>query len=209
MTFILTKEYVKESLNTLAKHDLALAKAIDRVGYPGERRRGHGFSSLLRIIIGQQLSVKAAATIAARVEAAIGDENPAQNLASLSDDDMRALGMSRQKVVYCRGLCETYLSGNLRIDQWPSLDDDIVLDELTSLKGFGRWSAEMYLMFSLGRTDIWPADDLAVQEAVKRLEGLDERPKPKQMDMIAEKWRPHRSSMALFLWHYYAKTPAL
>ncbi len=85
--------------------------------------------------------------------------------------------------------------------------DEEVLETITALKGFGRWSAEMFLMFSLGRPDVWPADDLAVQEAVKRLKGLKKRPGTKKMDAIAKPWRPHRSAVAVFLWHFYSNAP--
>lgn len=205
----LTEENIKQALDQLAAGDRQLAAAIERVGYPAERRRGHGYPTLMRIIIGQQLSIKAAATIAARVEAAVGEDYRPEAILEMDDDALRALGLSKQKVRYARGLSEAYVSGALRVEDWPTMDDEAVLKDITALMGFGRWSAEMYLMFSLGRMDIWPADDLAVQEAVKRLKGLDVRPKQKEMDEHGEAWRPYRSAMAIFLWHYYAKTPAI
>lgn len=209
MEYHLSKTHIDKALKLLAKKDDDLKAAINVVGFPEERRRGRGFPTLMRIIVGQQLSVKAAATIAGRVEDLLGGAMDAVKYMEKSDDELRGCGLSRPKVSYGRGLCEAVLTGMLDVDALPNMTDEEAQAAIVALKGFGRWSAEMYLMFSLGRADVWPADDLAVQEGVRRLKGLKERPSQKEMDDIGEQWRPYRAAMAIFLWHYYAKAPAI
>lgn len=119
----------------------------------------------------------------------------------------RACGLSRQKQGYARSLCELVAAGESDFENLPA-DDEAAIEELTRIKGIGRWSAEIYLLFAEGRPDIWPAGDLAVQEGVKRLLDLPERPTEKPTRELAEQWRPHRGAMAIFTWHFYAN-PAL
>jgi DNA-3-methyladenine glycosylase II len=119
-------------------------------------------------------------------------------------DSLRACGLSRQKQGYARSLAELVISGALTLDALPD-DDEEAIAYLTQVKGIGRWSAEIYLLFAEGRTDIWPAGDLAVQEGVGRLLKLDVRPSEKEIRVIAERWRPHRGAAAIFTWHIYAK----
>lgn len=205
--FALTKAALAQALDLVAAADADVARALDHAGYPPERRRPAGFATLMRIIIGQQLSTRAAATIAARLETALdGDFTPAGFL-GLGDEELRAIGYSRQKIAYGRGLAEAIASGALDVDGLERQSDEDAAAAICALKGFGRWSAEMYLLSSLGRPDIWPAHDVAVQEAVRRIKQLDTRPTPQAMDEIAEPWRPHRSAVAVFLWHYYANPP--
>ena len=205
--FALTEAALARSLDLVAAEDADVARALEHAGYPPERRRPTGFATLMRIIIGQQLSTRAAATIASRLETALdGNFTPAGFLA-LGDDELRAIGYSRQKIVYGRGLAEAIASGALELHGMERQSDEDVVAAICALKGFGRWSAEMYLLSSLGRPDIWPAHDVAVQEAVRRIKRLDTRPTPNAMDDIAQPWRPHRSAVAVFLWHYYANPP--
>ncbi|MCH7805526.1 MAG: DNA-3-methyladenine glycosylase 2 family protein [Proteobacteria bacterium] len=206
MEFRLTTKDLKIALDQVARKDQDIREALKAVGYPKQRRSGApSFEHLLRIIVGQQLSVKAAATIYGRVEAAMGEIIP-ENFLDKSDQELRGFGLSRQKIEYGRGLSKAVLDG-FRLKDLIKKSDQEVLEAITALKGFGRWSAEMFLMFSLGRPDIWPAGDLAVQEAVKKLKGLKERPGQKEMDIIAKPWRPHRASVAVFLWHFYSNPP--
>lgn len=206
MKYLLTTKNIKIALDEVAKKDKDIRAALKVVGYPIERRSGGpSYEHLLRIIVGQQLSVKAAATIYGRVEAAMGEVIP-ENFLNKSDEELRGFGLSRQKIDYGKCLSKAVLDGFKPKDLVKKSDEE-VLEIITGLRGFGRWSAEMFLMFSLGRLDIWPADDLAVQEGVKRLKGLKERPKPKEMDIIGEKWRPHRGAVAIFIWHYYSNAP--
>ncbi len=206
MRYQLTTKNIKKSLDQVARADRDIKRAIKLVGYPQERRTGSAsYDHLLRIIVGQQLSVKAARTIWGRVEELIGEAAP-ENFLKQSDEALRACGLSRQKIDYGRRLSQSVLDGFNPGDLVKKSDDE-VLAEITALKGFGRWSAEMFLMFSLGRPDVWPADDLAVQEGIRKLKGLEARPKQKEMDIIAEPWRPHRSSVAILIWHFYANAP--
>lgn len=207
--YLLTNEHIKAGLDHLAKADQALAEAINEVGYPQERRRRKGYQILMHIIGAQQLSTKAATTIMGRLHEACGPELTPETFLALSDEAIRGAGFSRQKLGYGRGLSEMVRAGDLDFEAMEEMDDDGVLTTLTAIKGFGRWSAEMYMISSLGRPDIWPADDLAVQEAVRRLKGLKARPGQKEMDVIGEAWRPHRAAVAIFLWHYYKHAPAI
>ncbi len=206
MKFQLATKDIRIALDKVAKSDTDIREALKVVGYPVERRSGGpSYEHLLRIINGQQLSVKSAAAIFGRVEAAMGTVVP-KNFLNKSDEELRACGLSRQKIEYGRILSQAVLDGFKPKDLIKKSDEE-VLEAITALKGFGRWSAEMFLMFSLGRPDVWPADDLAVQEAVKRLKGLKKRPGTKKMDAIAKPWRPHRSAVAVFLWHFYSNAP--
>jgi len=207
MKFQLTTQDLKVALDKVAKEDKDIRAALRLVGYPEERRSGGpSFEHLLRIIVGQQLAVKAAATIWGRVEDGVGEVVP-ENFLKKSDQELRAFGLSRQKIEYGRCLSNAVLDGALVPADLARHDDETVLREITAIKGFGRWSAEMFLMFSLGRPDVWPADDLAIQEAVRKLKGLEARPQQKLMDEIAEPWRPHRAAVAVFLWHFYSNAP--
>ncbi|GEQ99381.1 DNA-3-methyladenine glycosidase [Iodidimonas gelatinilytica] len=163
---------------------------------------------MLRIIIGQQLSVKAAATIAARVDAAMDGEATPERFLGLEDDILRRAGLSAAKVRYGRGLAEAIAEGQFDPDGLHLLDDAEALEKVTALKGFGIWSGRMYLMFSLGRPDIWPADDLGVREGVRRIRGLEDRPSIKEADALGEGWAPYRSSAALMCWHILNNAPA-
>lgn len=207
--FLLSQAHLQADLDALAAIDADIATALASVGYPQERRNKTGFAIFLGIIVSQQLSTKAAATIKGRLFEKMNEIPTPQGFLVLEDDELRAAGLSRPKIRYGRGLCEAVLEGRFDPDALGTMRDDEVIEAITALLGFGRWSAEMYLLFSLGRPDVWPADDLAVQEAVKRIKGLDARPKQKEMDVVAAPWRPYRGAAAIFLWHYYARTPNL
>jgi len=125
----------------------------------------------------------------------------------MSDSELRALGLSRQKVGYARGLSEAVIDGSLIPAALADLPDDVVVEKITRLKGFGRWSAEMFLLFSLGRPDVWPADDLAIQAGLHRIKNLRARPDRKRVDAMARPWQPYRGAAAIFIWHYYSNAP--
>ena len=161
----------------------------------------------MRVIMGQQLSVKAAASIWARVQALVGEDADASAYAAQSDDALREAGVSRQKIKYLRSLCETIETGVLDIAALPHMSDEDAIKAITSVKGLGVWSAHMYLMFSLGRTDIWPVGDLAVRVGIGRIVGLEDRPTEKEAEKLGERWKPYRSVMALLSWHYYSNAP--
>ncbi len=164
-------------------------------------RRHH---ALLRTIIGQQVSVASANAIWGRLETAIGAAFEPVILAAAPDDMLRACGLSRQKMSYVKSLAELLASGDLDLFDLPT-DDEEAIAALTNIKGIGRWSAEIYLLFAEGRGDIWPAGDLAVQEEVGQLLGLSERPSEKAVREIARNWSPHRGAAAIFTWHHYGR----
>ena len=200
----LTAEQLRASLDALGRIEPAFAAGIARHGFPDPRIRPPGHETLLRTIIGQQVSVSAATAIWNRMEAVVGAGlNPAA-LAATPDEELRAAGLSRQKISYVKSLAELVASGELDLHSLPE-DDEEAIAELVRIKGIGRWSAEIYLLFAEGRGDIWPAGDLAVQEEVGQLLGHDTRPSEKLVRELAEPWRPHRGAAAVFAWHHYGR----
>lgn len=186
----------------LLRRDPVLAALIRKHGACGlaSAQRADHFSALVRAITGQQLSTKAASTIYARLAALMpGGVSPA-SLSTLTDEQMRAVGMSRQKIAYFRDLSEKALSGVVALDSLESMTDDEVIATLTKVKGIGRWSAEMFLMFRLHRPDVLPVDDLGIVNAVKNVYGLRKRPTADRIRKIGETWRPYRSVASWYLW---------
>lgn len=200
----ISAEELQTSLDALAVIEPQFAHAIAATGYPEARIREPGYATLLRTIVGQQVSVAAAASVWNKLEALLGEGCGPEKLIAQDFDSLRACGLSRQKQGYARSLAELILFGNLPLDALPE-DDEEAIAYLTRVKGIGRWSAEIYLLFAEGRVDIWPAGDLAVQEGVGRLLKMGARPSEKDIREIAEKWRPHRGAAAIFTWHIYAK----
>ena len=196
----LTAEQLKASLDELCAIEPAFARARARIGDPEPRIRPPGFETMVRAIVGQQVSTKAAASILARVEAVCGIDDPAR-IAAASVEDLRAAGLSGQKVAYVKSLAEEVLSGRLDLANLPE-DDEAAIEAMVRVKGIGRWSAEVYLLFAEGRTDIWPAGDLAVRQEVGRILGMEEHPTERQVRELAEAWRPHRGAAAIFAWHH-------
>ena len=201
------QEDIVAGLDAVASGDPVIAAMLERAGYPGPRLRERGHRTLLRTIVGQQVSVAAAASVWRKLEALLGEEMASAALLAADFDALRACGLSRQKQGYVRSLCELEASGELDLLNLPA-DDEEAIAQLTRIKGIGRWSAEIYLLFAEGRPDIWPAGDLAVQAGIGKILGLAERPSEKQTRELAEKWRPHRGSVAIFTWHCY-NNPAL
>lgn len=197
----LTAKQLKASLDALGRIEPAFAKARAGIGDPEPRIRARGYETLLRAIVSQQVSVKAAASILARVETATGGAADPAKVAATSDEALRAAGLSRQKISYVKSLAEEVLSGRLDFAQLPA-DDEEAIAALTRVKGIGRWSAEVYLLFAEGRSDVWPAGDLAVQIEIGRILGLEGRPTEKKIRELAEAWRPHRGAAAIFAWHH-------
>ncbi|MBL8656033.1 MAG: DNA-3-methyladenine glycosylase 2 family protein [Altererythrobacter sp.] len=203
----LTAERLRDGIDAVAGREPAIARALDQVGYPEPRIRETGYQTLLRTIVGQQVSVAAAASVWRKLEAELGADTPAEALLARDFDALRACGLSRQKQGYARSLCELVVAEELDFAALPA-DDDEAIAQLTRIKGIGRWSAEIYLLFAEGRPDIWPAGDLAVQAGLGKLLGLPERPDEKATRALAEPWRPHRGAAAIFTWHCY-NNPAL
>ena len=203
----LSAEQLTAGLDAVAASEPAIASALARTGYPEPRIRERGYRTLLRTIVGQQVSIAAAASVWRKLEALLGEDIPPHALLAADFDALRACGLSRQKQGYARSLCELVVSGELDLAHLPA-DDEEAIAQLVRIKGIGRWSAEIYLLFAEGRHDIWPAGDLAVQAGIARILGLPERPSEKAARDLAERWRPHRGAVAIFTWHCY-NNPAL
>lgn len=200
-------EALRDSLDALAAREPLIAAALEQAGYPEPRIGEPGYQTLLRAIVGQQVSVKAAASMWAKLIAAVGDPPDPQALLAASDETLRAAGLSRQKASYARSLAEEVVSGRLDFARLPE-DDEEAIAELVRVKGIGRWTAEVYLLFAEGRADVWPAGDLAVQIETGRIMGLDGKPTEKRVRELAEAWRPHRGAFAIFTWHHRRNSAA-
>lgn len=198
----ISADQIKQGIDWAAAREPAIGRALSIAGYPEPRIRAAGYATMLRTIVGQQVSVAAAASMWRKLEALVGEDVPAHTILAQDFDALRACGLSRQKQGYIRSLCELVASGELDFADLPR-DDEEAIAELTRIKGVGRWSAEIYLLFAEGRPDIWPAGDLAVQAGIGRILGHAERPSEKETRALGEAWRPHRGSIAIFTWHCY------
>jgi DNA-3-methyladenine glycosylase II len=191
---------------TLRASDPVLARLIEEHGAVVRRdlareRPGDAYGALLRSIVGQQLSTKAARTIYGRMLELFGGHAPTpQQLLAVDPDRIRAAGLSRPKISYLRDLAEHVEKGELELDRLDELPDDEVIAQLTAVKGIGEWSAHMFLMFHLGRPDILPVGDLGIRNAVKVQYRLRKLPDPKRLEKIARPWRPYRTLACLYLW---------
>ena len=199
-------EDLRNSLDALAGREPRIAAALAAAGYPEPRISEPGYQTLLRAIVGQQVSVASAASLWAKLTAAVGDPPDPEVLLAASDETLRGAGLSRQKASYARSLAEEVVSGRLDFAKLPA-DDEEAIAELVRVKGIGRWTAEVYLLFAEGRTDVWPAGDLAVQIETGRIMGLDGKPSENRVRELAEAWRPHRGAMAIFAWHHRKVVP--
>jgi len=198
----LTETSLHTAVAELARRDADLARIVDRIGPPPLWARDPGFPTLVLLILEQQVSLASARAAFNRLEAAIGVVTPAGVLA-LSDDELRAVGFSRQKTSYARDLATAIQSGAFDPDHLADLDDDGVRRALTARKGIGPWTAEIYLLMVLRRPDAWPIGDLALATAVQQVKGLAQRPTPADLTALAEGWRPWRAVAARLLWHHY------
>ena len=190
-----------------------LARLIDEHGeidlVPAHRQGHDHYTTLVRSITGQQLSVKAAATIFGRVLDLFGGHAPTpQQILDADPEALRAAGLSRAKVAYLRSLAEHVLDGSLELDRLDALPDDEILAELVAIKGVGEWTAHMFMMFQLARPDVLPVGDLGIRNAARRLYDLDELPTPAELERIAEPWRPWRTLACRYLWESLDNAPA-
>lgn len=197
---------LKHSLDALAAIEPAFARTLDRVGYPEPRISAPGYVTLLRAIVGQQVSIKAAASIWAKLDAAVGGADDPGKVAAAREETLRGAGLSRQKALYAHSLAEEVLSGRIDLHNLPEDDEEAIAD-LVRVKGIGRWSAEIYLLFAEGRTDVWPAGDLAVQIEIGRILELGKKPTEREVRLLAEPWRPHRGAAAILSWHHRRVNP--
>ncbi|QMW21554.1 DNA-3-methyladenine glycosylase family protein [Sandaracinobacteroides saxicola] len=202
----LTAHHIETGLAALSRTDPHVAAAHARYGTPEPRVRERGFGALMRTIVGQQVSVAAAASIWRKLDAATGNAEDPLAIMAQDDPTLRAAGLSPQKLGYARSLATLVLNGELDLTNLPADDEEAILT-LTRVKGLGRWSAEIYLLFAEGRPDIFPAGDLAIQAQIGKLKGLETRPSEKATRALADPWRPHRGAAAVFLWHCYNAPP--
>jgi DNA-3-methyladenine glycosylase II len=207
----LSPEEYARARRVLMRRDPVLGALIKDIGPCGmaDRQRKDHLTALVGSIVSQQLSTKAAATIFRRFVALFpGDAIPhAAAIAALDDGALRGVGLSTQKVSYLRDLCARIEDGRLLLDELERLDDEAVVERLTAVKGFGRWTAEMFLMFRLHRPDVLPVGDLGIQNAVQRLYRLRKRPDPTKLQRIGEPWRPYRSVASWYLWQSLRNEP--
>jgi DNA-3-methyladenine glycosylase II len=200
-----TQADLDAALQRIAARDKSFAQALERLGPPALRRTDPGFGAIVGSILGQQVSAHAARAIRNKLIARTGPLTP-DAIRALSPQDLRACGLSGAKARYVRAVADACHDG-LDIDGLHQHDDETVITLLTALPGIGRWTAEIYLLFALGRVDVWPADDLALQIGAAHLKGQD-RPRGKAAREIAARWAPARGAAALFLWHYYHQLTA-
>jgi DNA-3-methyladenine glycosylase II len=204
---------LKRALDHLAGADTHMGQAIREIGPPPPRHRPASFATLMDVIIAQQVSTASARAISGRLEARLksadGSRVTPEGFVALTDGDLRAVGFSRQKTLYGRDLAAHFIEGRLSLARLRRLEDEAAIEALSAVKGIGRWSAEVFLLFALRRPDVMPAQDLALLVAAQRMKGLRARPEPKKLLKLAEPWRPYRSYAARMLWHYYRNgTPA-
>jgi DNA-3-methyladenine glycosylase II len=190
-----------------------MAALVDQIGPLDTRRRRRGrpddaYGVLVRSITGQQLSTKAAATIYGRLTDRYSGRTPTpQEIIDTDPQELRALGLSNAKAAYLRDLAEHIVDGELPVDDLASMSDAQVYEVLIAVKGLGRWTVDMFLMFHLGRPDVLPVGDLGIRKAIQVQYGLEDLPSPSQMEQIAETWRPHRTLACLYLWESLDNRP--
>jgi DNA-3-methyladenine glycosylase II len=201
-----TPEYWSEAKKHLAKCDPVLRRIIKSCDDIDITSRGDAFQTLARSIVGQQISTKAAASIWKRFAECAGTVSPA-SIAALTHESMRACGLSNAKARYVHDLAAHFASGEVKPRRWPKMDDEAIIEDLTRVKGIGRWSAEMFLMFHLMRPDLLPVGDLGIRRAMERHFNSGRAIKKEKMQKIGERWAPYRSVASWYLWRSL-ETPA-
>ena len=202
MFLTLTDDTLLEGIKTLSRIDADLARVYREFGPPPLWQREPGFPTLVYIILEQQVSLASARAAYQKLNQAIQPLIP-QTFLTLNDQQLKAIGFSRQKMGYCRGLARMILEEELNLDSIDILDDHSAREKLMSIKGIGRWTADIYLLMALLRADIWPAGDLALITGIQELKGLQNRPSSEEVKQIAKTWRPWRSVAARMIWLYY------
>jgi DNA-3-methyladenine glycosylase II len=197
---------INRHLDALAQLDDDVRRGLELVSYPQPRIRVEGFDTFLSTIVSQQISTEAAAAVMRRVRALL-PRMEAAALLDLPEGVLRTAGLSARKVEYAQGLAQAIVDQSFDVPRLSAMDDQAVIEAITSLRGLGVWSAEIYLMFSLGRADVFPAGDLALRIALQKLKGLEQALNEKQAREMVENWAPYRSAGSLFLWRYYRGAP--
>jgi DNA-3-methyladenine glycosylase II len=204
----------RKAIDALREADPVMERLIEEHGALVRRdlkreRPGDAYGALLRSIVGQQLSTKAASTIYGRMLELFGGHAPTpKQLLKADPDKIRAAGLSRPKIAYLRDLAQHVEEGTLELERLPDLPDEEVAAQLTAIKGLGQWTADMFLMFHLGRPDVLPVGDQGIRRAIKVEYRLRKLPDPKRLEKIAKPWRPHRTLACLYLWSSLDNTPA-
>lgn len=201
----LSEENLVGICEKLSKMDADLAFIFQTYGTPPLWKRGESFSTLIHIILEQQVSLASALSAFNKFKQIIGEITP-ENVLSLSDEQMKAAYFSRQKTVYARALSKAIVCGDLNLEKLKKLNDEKVRAELTKIKGIGRWTADVYLLMAMLRPDVMPKGDLALHAAYKKLKNLEKRPTSEEFQLIAEKWKPLRAVAARLLWHFYLES---
>jgi DNA-3-methyladenine glycosylase II len=202
---IASREVPAEARAHLRAADPVLAPVLDRIGTLQFRTDPDVWASIVGAIVGQQLSTRAAATIRGRVAALGGDRFPPPDLILVTpDEDLRACGLSRAKLTYVRDAAERWTAGEIRPEELVQLSDDEIIERLVRIRGVGRWTAEMVLIFCLERPDVLAVDDLGIRSAVQKLYGLADRPGREELMLLGERWKPYRTYASLYLWRSLA-----
>lgn len=204
----MTPEYWGKAKRALARRDPVLAKVIRAYRGEGLRLRGKGFQTLARAIVGQQISVKAADSIWRRLNKTVVRVTP-NRVANAPYEVLRPCGLSNAKVLYLHSLANHFLENTRQIRQWPRMDDEAIIAELTTIKGIGRWTAEMFLIFGLGRPDVFPLDDLGLLKGIYRLYNGGEKLGKAEVMAVGEAWRPYRSLGTWYMWRVLDPVPVL
>jgi DNA-3-methyladenine glycosylase II len=198
----LTVRSLVRAAKLLAATDADLAWILQTFGPPPLWERATGFPTLVHIILEQQVSLASARAAFDRLRRSITPVTP-ENFLTLSDTELKTIGFSRQKTLYCRLLAEAIGSGELDLEELRAMKDHQARAALTRLKGIGDWTVDIYLLMALLRPDVWPKGDLALAVAAQRLKKMKTRPTPDELELMAENWRPHRAVAARMLWHFY------
>jgi DNA-3-methyladenine glycosylase II len=202
----MTPEYWNTAKRTLAKRDPVLRSVIR--SYRGEamQLRGKGFQTLARAIVGQQISVKAAASIWTRLQAAVVRVTP-ERIANAPFELLRGCGLSNAKVLYVHSLANHFLENRAKIRKWPLMEDEAIIEELVAIKGVGRWTAEMFLIFALGRPNVFPIDDLGLIKGIRRHYNHGEKMTAAELLAVGDSWRPYRSLGTWYMWRVLDPVP--
>ena len=198
----LTERTYHLGISELSNHDEDLAKIVSKWGNPPFWTHPEGFSGIVLAILSQQVSLESAQAAYSKLENSVGSINPEEFL-SLDDKELLAIGFSRQKASYARGIAQEIIAGELDLVDLEGLDNDQARNRLMELRGIGPWTADTYLLFALRRSDAWPSGDLALEKAVQEMRGLSTIPSSEEVDRIADQWRPWRAVAARILWHSY------
>jgi DNA-3-methyladenine glycosylase II len=201
-----TKSTYHSICDELGQMDSDFANVIDLYGYPPFWSRPNTFESLVHIILEQQVSLASALSALNKLRERVQEITPARILL-LTDAEMRECYCSRQKTAYIKYLAEAIISGQINLEAFAQMEDEDIRRQLTTLKGIGNWTVDVYVMFALQHTDVFPVGDLAIVNSIKRLKALPKETAKEELVVIAEQWKPYRTVASMLLWHYYLKSP--